>query len=204
MNKRIKKTIIAILFMAIIMSNSIFSYATNEISVDAKASLVVETNSGKIIYEDNAEVQNYPASVTKILTAIIVLEKCELNDIVTVTKSAISNIPSGYVVAPLLEGEKIKVEDLLYALMLKSSNDAAYVLAEHVGGSVDGFSEMMNKKAAEIGCKNSHFVNPNGIHNENHYTTSYDMYIITKYAMKNEKFVKIISTYQYTLPITKK
>ena len=204
MNKRIKKTITAILFMAIIMSNSIFSYATNEISVDAKASLVVETNSGKIIHEDNAEVQNYPASVTKILTAIIVLEKCELNDIVTVTKSAISNIPSGYVVAPLLEGEKIKVEDLLYALMLKSSNDAAYVLAEHVGGSVDGFSEMMNKKAAEIGCKNSHFVNPNGIHNENHYTTAYDMYLIAKYAMKNEKFVKIVSTYQYTLPITNK
>ena len=204
MNKRIKKTIIAILFMAIIMSNSIFSYATNEISVDAKASLIVETNSGKIIHQDNAEVQNYPASVTKILTAIIVLEKCELNDIVTVTKSAISNIPSGYVVAPLLEGEKIKVEDLLYALMLKSSNDAAYVLAEHVGGSVDGFSEMMNKKAKEIGCKNSHFVNPNGIHNDNHYTTAYDMYLIAKYAMKNEEFVKIVSTYQHTLSATNK
>ena len=204
MNKRIKKTITAILFMAIIMSNSIFSYATNEISVDAKASLVVETNSGKIIHEDNAEVQNYPASVTKILTAIIVLEKCELNDIVTVSKSAISNIPSGYVVAPLLEGEKIKVEDLLYALMLKSSNDSAYVLAEYVGGSVEGFSEMMNKKAKDIGCKNSHFVNPNGIHNDNHYTTAYDMYLIAKYAMKNEKFVKIVSTYQYTLPATNK
>ena len=142
------------------MSNNIFVYADNSLTVDAKASLVIEGNSGKVIYEDNAQVQNYPASVTKILTAIIVLEKCELNDIVTVTKSAISNIPSGYVVAPLLEGEKIKVEDLLYALMLKSSNDAAYVLAEHVGGSVDGFSEMMNKKATEIGCKNSHFVNP--------------------------------------------
>lgn len=204
MNKRIKKIIIEIVFIAIIMSNSIFVYAANVFSVDSKASLVVETNSGKIIHQDNAEVQNYPASVTKILTAIIVLEKCELNDIVTVTKSAISNIPSGYVVAPLLEGEKIKVEDLLYALMLKSSNDAAYVLAEHVGGSVDGFSEIMNKKAKEIGCKNSHFVNPNGIHNENHYTTAYDMYLIAKYAMKNEKFVKIVSTYQYTLPATNK
>lgn len=204
MNKRISKIIILLIFIAIIISNSIFVYAANDFSVDAKTSLIVETNSGKIIHQDNAEVQNYPASVTKILTAIIVLEKCELNDIVTVTKSAISNIPSGYVIAPLLEGEKIKVEDLLYALMLKSSNDAAYVLAEHVGGSVDGFSEMMNKKAKEIGCKNSHFVNPNGIHNDNHYTTAYDMYLIAKYAMKNEKFVKIVSTYQYTLPATNK
>ena len=204
MNKRISKIIISVTFIAIIMFNSIFVYAANDFSVDAKASLVVETNSGKIIHQDNAEVQNYPASVTKILTAIIVLEKCELNDIVTVTKSAISNIPSGYVIAPLLEGEKLKVEDLLYALMLKSSNDAAYVLAEHVGGSEDGFSEMMNKKAKEIGCKNSHFVNPNGIHNDNHYTTAYDMYLIAKYAMKNEKFVKIVSTYQYTLPVTNK
>ncbi len=204
MNKRIIKIIILLIFIAIIMSNSIFVYAANDFSVDAKASLIVETNSGKIIHQDNAEVQNYPASVTKILTAIIVLEKCELNDTVTVTKSAISNIPSGYVIAPLLEGEKVKVEDLLYALMLKSSNDAAYVLAEHVGGSVDGFSEMMNKKAKEIGCKNSHFVNPNGIHNDNHYTTAYDMYLIAKYAMKNEKFVKIVSTYQYTLPATNK
>ena len=204
MNKRMKKTIIAIVFIFVIMSNNIFVYADNSLTVDAKASLVIEGNSGKVIYEDNAQVQNYPASVTKILTAIIVLEKCELNDIVTVSKSAISNIPSGYVVAPLLEGEKIKVEDLLYALMLKSSNDAAYVLAEHVGGSVDGFSEMMNKKAEDIGCKNSHFVNPNGIHNDNHYTTAYDMYLIAKYAMKNEKFVKIVSTYQYTLPATNK
>ena len=98
----------------------------------------------------------------------------------------------------------MKIKDLLYALMLKSANDAAYVLAEHVGGSVDGFSDMMNKKAEEIGCKNSHFVNPNGIHNENHYTTAYDMYLISKYAMENEDFEKIVSTYQYTLPETNK
>ena len=100
MNKRMKKTIIAIVFIFVIMSNNIFVYADNSLTVDAKASLVIEGNSGKVIYEDNAQVQNYPASVTKILTAIIVLEKCELNDIVTVSKSAISNIPSGYVVAP--------------------------------------------------------------------------------------------------------
>ena len=204
MNIRIKKTIIAILFIAIIMANSIFVYAENDLSVDAKASLIIEENSGKVIHEENSNIQNYPASVTKILTAILTLENCELADTVTVSKTAISNIPSGYVIAPLFVGEQMSVEDLLYALMLKSANDAAYVLAEHVGGSVEGFSEMMNKKAEELGCKNSHFVNPNGIHNSDHYTTAYDMYLIAKYAMKNEKFVKIVSTYQHTLSATNK
>ncbi|MBR0427053.1 MAG: D-alanyl-D-alanine carboxypeptidase [Clostridia bacterium] len=204
MNKRIKKTIIAIILIAIIMSNCIFVYGANDFSVNAKASIIVEENSGKIIYEENSKIQNYPASVTKILTAILTLENCKLTDTVTVSKTAISNIPSGYVIAPLFVGEQMTVEDLLYALMLKSANDAAYVLAEHVGGSVDGFSNMMNKKAEELGCKNSHFVNPNGIHNSNHYTTAYDMYLIAKYAMENEEFVKIVSTYQHTLSATNK
>ena len=204
MNKRIKKTIVAIIFITIIMSNCIFVYGANDFSVNAKASIIVEENSGKIIYEENSNIQNYPASVTKILTAILTLENCELTDTVTVSKTAISNIPLGYVIAPLFVGEQMSVEDLLYALMLKSANDAAYVLAEHVGGSVEGFSDMMNKKAEELGCKNSHFVNPNGIHNSNHYTTAYDMYLIAKYAMKNEKFVKIVSTYQHTLSATNK
>ena len=204
MNKRIKKIIVAIIFITIIMSNYIFVYGANDFSVNAKASIIVEENSEKIVYEDNSNIQNYPASVTKILTAILTLENCQLTDTVTVSKTAISNIPLGYVIAPLFVGEQMSVEDLLYALMLKSANDAAYVLAEHVGGSVEGFSDMMNKKAEELGCKNSHFVNPNGIHNSNHYTTAYDMYLIAKYAMKNEKFVKIVSTYQHTLSATNK
>ena len=204
MNKRIKKTITAMIFILIIMSNCIFVYATNDLNIDAKASLIIEENSGKVIHEENSNIQNYPASVTKILTAILTLENCELTDTVTVSKNAISNIPSGYVIAPLFVGEQMSVEDLLYALMLKSANDAAYVLAEHVGGTVEGFSEMMNKKAEEIGCKNTHFVNPNGIHNSNHYTTAYDMYLISRYAMKNEEFVKIVSTYQHTLSATNK
>ena len=204
MNKRIKKTITAMIFILIIMSNCIFVYATNDLNIDAKASLIIEENSGKVIHEENSNIQNYPASVTKILTAILTLENCELTETVTVSKTAISNIPSGYVIAPLFVGEQMSVEDLLYALMLKSANDAAYVLAEHVGGTVEGFSEMMNKKAEEIGCKNTHFVNPNGIHNSNHYTTAYDMYLISRYAMKNEEFVKIVSTYQHALSATNK
>lgn len=202
--KKIYKALIVIILLAIICFSNIKVYAIDELSVDAKASMIVEVNSGKIIHADNEETQNYPASVTKILTAILVLENCDLNDTAVVSQSAISHIPEGYVVAPLFVGEEINIENLLYALMLKSANDAAYVLAEHVGGSVEGFADMMNKKAKEIGCKNSHFVNPNGIHNVNHYTTAYDMYLISKYAMENEKFVKIVSTYKYILPATNK
>ena len=201
----VSKKIVFLFLSFVIIFNSINVFAVEEeLDVEAKASLIVENNSGRILYEDNANKKNYPASVTKILTAIIVLENCELDDTAVVTNSAISNIPSGYVLAPLFVGEEMNIKDLWYVLMLKSANDAAYVLAEHVGGSVDGFSDMMNKKAEELGCKNSHFVNPNGIHNENHYTTAYDMYLISKYAMENEDFEKIVSTYQYTLPATNK
>ena len=204
MNKKAPKILIILFLLIIIISNNFTVFADDEFSVDAKAALIVEKNTGKIIYEKNSETQNYPASVTKILTAILTIENCKLDDTATVSQSAISQIPSGYVVAPLFIGEQMKIKDLLYALMLKSANDAAYVLAEHVGGSVEGFSEMMNKKAKEIGCKNTHFVNPNGIHNDDHYTTAYDMYIISNYAMKNDIFAKIVSTYQYKLPATNK
>ena len=204
MNKKAPKILIILFLLIIIISNNFTVFADDEFSVDAKAALIVEKNTGKIIYEKNSETQNYPASVTKILTAILTIENCKLDDTATVSQSAISQIPSGYVVAPLFIGEQMKIKDLLYALMLKSANDAAYVLAEHVGGSVEGFSEMMNKKAKEIGCKNTHFVNPNGIHNDDHYTTAHDMYLISNYAMKNDTFAKIVSTYQYKLPATNK
>ena len=204
MNKKIYKVALITIFIGMFLVNASKVYADDDLNINAKSALMIETNTGKIIYEDNINEQNYPASVTKILTAILTIENCELDDTATVSQTAISNIPTGYVIAPLYVGEQIKIEDLLYALMLKSANDAAYVLAEHVGGSVDGFSDMMNKKSKEIGCKNSHFVNPNGIHNPEHYTTAYDMYLISKYAMENETFAKIVSTYKYTLPATNK
>ena len=202
MKKIFRLITIIVLLVIICFNNNV--YAFSNLSINAKASLIVELNTGKIIYEDNIYEKNYPASMTKILTAIIVLENCELDDIANVSQSAISNIPQDYVITPLYVGERISIKDLLYALLLKSANDAAYVLAEHVAGSVDNFSEMMNKKAIEIGCKNSHFVNPNGIHDDNHYTTAYDMFLIAKYAMQNEKFAEIVSKYQYTLPVTNK
>ena len=204
--KKIKNLAVLILIVLILLPSltTMAADKNEELDLDIKAGIIVETNTGKVIYEKEAEKQNYPASVTKILTAILVLENCDLNETAIASSKALSNIPPAYVVTPLYVGEEMRVEDLLYALMLKSANDAAYVLAEHVGGSTEGFAEMMNKKAEEIGCKNSHFVNPNGIHDDNHYTTAYDMYLISKYAMQNEEFVKIVSTYKYTLPKTNK
>ncbi len=198
---RVKKLLSSFLLITLLCCKS---FAIENLNVNANAALIIETNTGKVIYEKDGDEQNYPASVTKILTAILVLENCNLDDVAIASESAISQIPDGYVVAPLKVGEEMKIKDLLYALMLKSANDAAYVLAEHVGKNVDFFSDMMNQKAKEIGCTGSHFVNPNGIHNERHYTTANDMYLIAKYAMQNEEFVKIVSTMEYTLPATNK
>lgn len=198
---RVKKLLSSFLLITLLCCKS---FAIENLNVNANAALIIETNTGKVIYEKDGDEQNYPASVTKILTAILVLENCNLDDVAIASESAISQIPDGYVVAPLKVGEEMKIKDLLYALMLKSANDAAYVLAEHVGKNVDFFADMMNQKAKEIGCTGSHFVNPNGIHNERHYTTANDMYLIAKYAMQNEEFVKIVSTMEYTLPATNK
>lgn len=198
---RVKKLLGGLLLITLLCCKS---FAAEELNVNANAALIIETNTGKVIYEKDGDEQNYPASVTKILTAIVVLENCGLDDVATASESAINQIPDGYVVAPLRVGEEMKIKDLLYALMLKSANDAAYVLAEHVGENVDFFADMMNQKAKEIGCTGSHFVNPNGIHNERHYTTANDMYLIAKYAMQNENFAEIVSTLEYTLPSTNK
>lgn len=170
--------------------------------ITAASAILVEVSTGRILYEKNSTKQMYPASVTKILTAIVVLENSKLDDIVTVHESSISSVPDGYVTCDLQDGEELSVKDLLYALLVKSANDAAYVLAEHIGGSIEGFAEMMNNKAKEIGCTNSHFVNPNGIHDEEQYTTAYDLYLMANYAMKNETFRSIVATTSYTLPST--
>ncbi len=178
--------------------------SANELDLNSEAALLVEVNTGKVLFEKNADKVMYPASTTKILTAIVVLENCDLSEMATVSESALSNIPSGYVTCNLQVGEEMSVNDLLHALLIPSANDAAFVLAEHVGGSVQGFSDMMNKKAKEIGCTNTHFVNPNGIHSDDHYSTAYDLYLMGKYAMQNETFKSIVSKTEYTLPATNK
>ena len=146
----------------------------------------------------------YPASTTKILTAILTIENCNLGDIVTVPYEAVYSIPSGYSVAALQPGEQLTVEQLLQVMLVHSANDAANVLAYHVSGSIDAFANLMNQKVNELGLKNTHFTNPSGMHNENHYTTAYDLAIIMKYCMKNSTFRRLSGLKYCIIPATNK
>ena len=160
-------------------------------AMSAQSAVVIDADSGKILYEHNAHEKRGMASTTKIMTALVVLENCKLDDTVTVSYNAASTEGSSMYLKPK---EKITVENLLYGLMLNSGNDAATALAEHTRGNIKKFAELMNKKAKEIGMKNSLFSNPHGLDDENHYSTAYDMALLTMYAMKNETFKTIVST----------
>ena len=166
--------------------------------------LLMEQSTGAILYGKNIYDKVYPASTTKIMTDILALEKCNLTDIATASHNAVYSVPVGYSHANIQEGEELTIEQLLNVLLIPSANDAAFILAEHIAGSVDAFSDMMNGKAKEIGCLNTNFVNPNGIHNENHYSTAYDMALIGKYAMKFDVFRQIVAKTSCSLPITNK
>ena len=201
--KLTKKSFFILVAFLILLNFPLLSFAS-DISINSKAAVLVEYNTGKILYEKNSTQKMYPASTTKIMTALLVLENCTLTDMVTVSPTALESIPDGYVTCNLQVGEEISVEDLMYALMVPSANDAACVLAEHVAGSVQAFSNMMNQKALDLGCTNTHFVNPNGIHDDAHYSTAYDMYLIANEAVKNPLLKKFITTTTYTLPATNK
>lgn len=190
------------LFLIIFVSGCTSTYASTIPDTYSSACLLMEESTGKILYSKNANSIMYPASTTKIMTAILTLENCNLSDTAVVSHNAVFSIPSGYSTASLVEGEVLTLEQLLNVLLIPSANDAAVVLAEHIAGSVEAFSDMMNSKAVELGCLNTHFVNPNGIHNENHYSTAYDLALIGKYAMQFPTFKEISSKTRYTLPIT--
>ncbi len=175
---------------------------SNTPTIGCKAVYIAEANTGKVIYEKNAHVKMYPASTTKILTALVVLEKCQLTEKTIVSKRAVGLVPEGYSNAKLQVGEELDVETLLYALLLPSSNEAANALAEHVSGSIEEFAKLCNERAKELGCENLHFVNPNGIHDENHYCTAYDLYLIAKECRKHDVFNRIVKTKSFILPST--
>ncbi len=209
MNK--SKKIFSLIIFAIILCSTFSSTLavtlaekTNELekNLSSEAVLLMEASTGKVVYEKNGYEKKYPASTTKIMTAILAIEHCNLNETATASEFAINSVPSGYSTANIQIGETLSVKDLLYALMLQSANESAVILAEHVSGSQEAFANLMNEKAKELGCKNTHFINPNGIHNENHYTTAYDLALITQYAMKNQTFRDIVKTTSFTLPAT--
>lgn len=202
MNRK-KVFILIIIFFLVLPINFVFAN-DNELNLYSEAAILVDENSNFILYDKNSNKKMYPASTTKILTAIIAIEKCNLDDIVTVNQSAISQIPEGYSSAHLVNGEKISVKNLLSAFLVPSANDAGYVLAEYISGSISEFAKLMNEKATEIGCNSSHFVNPSGIHDDNHYTTAYDLSLIAKYCMNNKTFRDIVCQKTCTIPKTNK
>ena len=189
---KIKKLFILVFSIILVFINT-SCFAIDSDQLYAESAILIDFNTGKVLFEKNMDQKMYPASTTKIMTAILAIENCNLDDIVTVNYNAISSIPSGYSVAELITDEKITVKQLLEVLLVHSANDAANVLAMHVGGSIDSFVTMMNSKAQELGCNNTHFTNAYGLHEENHYSTARDLAIIAKYCMNNNSFRHFVS-----------
>ena len=167
-------------------------------AISAESAILIDADSGRVLCEQNAFLKRPMASTTKIMTALIACEKGKLNDIVTISPYASGTEGSSLW---LKIGEKLTLEDLLYGLMLKSGNDAAIAIAEHIAGSTDAFVLMMNKRAKELGAYNTNFKNPHGLDNDGHHTTAYDLALIAMEAMKNDKFVMFASAKTHSIPM---
>lgn len=160
-----------------------------------------DVTSHETIYSSNAHERLYPASLTKVLTALIAIEKGDYDDVITVSKNAEIK-ESGAQLCGFKEGDKITLDQALHGLMMHSGNDAGVAIAEYISGSIEDFAELMNERANSLGATNSNFVNPHGLSDENHYTTAYDLYLIFNEAMKNEKFVELINMETWTTTYT--
>ncbi len=193
------------LFLAIFCmtcSLGLEAYALTPPVLDAKGAIAGETSTGEIVFEQNADERLYPASTTKIMTAILALEYGNLEDTVTVSGNAVKSLENTGSSIMLKEGEQMNMLDMLTYLLVASGNDAANALAEHISGSIPAFVDLMNNKAQELGCTNTHFVNAHGLHDENHYTTARDLLKLAEYAMTNSKFAEIVKIDKTTLPAT--
>lgn len=170
----------------------------------AKAVVLYELNSGTMLYTWNPDAKIYPTSMVKMMTVLVALENGDLDEMVTVTRSMRNQVPIGILGIDLKTNEEISLRDLLYCTMVASATDAAVIAAIHVGGSIDGFLQMMNDKAVQLGCKNTHYGNVHGLHDEQTYTTARDIARITEAALENEVFRTMFRTSDYTVPATNK
>jgi len=171
---------------------------------ESSATILMEANTGAVLYSKNADITYYPASITKVMTALLTLEHCALSETVTFSYRATHELEEGSSSIARTDGEQLSVEECLYALLIASANEVAQALAEHVSGSIEEFVVLMNEKAKELGCKNTHFANPSGLNDPNHYTTCYDMALIMRAALQEPTFVKIDSTTSHYIPATNK
>ena len=195
MNKRISALLFFYTFIILFIpfNTVVLAQEIKQPKVNAQGAVLMDRKTGRILWEKNSDKPLAMASTTKIMTAVIALENSNLSDIVKVSKNAASAPP---VKMYLKKDEEISMENLLYALMMQSSNDAAVAIAEYVGGSVDAFCDTMTQKAKQIGCKDTVFKTPNGLDSEDHHSTAADMALIARYALDNKDFFRIINTRQ--------
>lgn len=174
---------------------------TEEIKIpntNSRACVIIDRNTNAVLYGKNENQKRKMASTTKIMTATIIIENCNLNETVEISKKAAG---TGGSRLGLKAGDKITIRDLLYGLMMRSGNDSAVALAEYAGGSIEGFAEKMNQKASDLGLNNTHFETPHGLDSDEHYTTAYELALLSNYALNNKIFAQIVGTKEYTITI---
>ena len=198
-----------ILISLIILLNFLFLaypvYAdvdTSNLDINSSACILVENSTGKVIYEKNSREKMFPASTTKIMTALLAIENGNLTDTTIASNTAVSSISPDYATVYLNKGEELTIEQLLNILLIPSGNVAGNILAEYVSGSIEKFVELMNKRAIELGCINSNYTNPYGLQDNNHYTCAYDLYLVAREAMKYDVFRDIVKKTSYKLAPT--
>lgn len=175
-----------------------------DFTIYSEGAILMDAGTGAILYGKSENKKLYPASTTKIITAIIAIENCKLTDKITASYNAVMSIPAGYSNAAIQPGETLTVQELLDMFLIQSANEVGYIFAEHISGSLENFAALMNQKATSLGCKNTHFTNPSGIHDSEHYSTAYDMALIARYCMKNETFRNTVAKTSCTIEATDK
>ena len=180
-----------------------YAFAPN-LEVRAKAAMLIELNSNTLIYGHEMHTQLFPASLTKIMTCMLAIENGEPDAVLTVSDTALANLSEFGSTAGLLQGEELTLDEILYCIMVSSANEGCNVIAEHVSGNIDSFVELMNRKAAELGMKDTHFANAHGLHDDSHYTTAYDLSLLSRWAWQNERFREYATATTHVVPATNK
>lgn len=193
------RKILFLLIIAITLSTYSISFGEG-LLINGEAAILIDYDTKEVLYEKNINQQLYPASTTKMITAILAIERGNLSDIITIDQEVVDLTKGSHIA--LEPGEQLTLEQLLYALLVQSANDAALAIAKYVSGSVDAFVALMNEKAIEIGATNTNYVNPNGLHDDRHVSTAHDLALIGQYVMQNETYRKIASTVTYTIEPT--
>lgn len=198
------KKIICLLFAAVLLVTPALAAAAPEHPVAAKGAILYELNTDTVLLEQDADARLYPASTTKLMTALVAMEYGNPEDIITVPAAAVDGLFELGSASYLLAGEEISFMDLMEYMLIASGNDAANAMAIHISGSISAFADLMNNRAQELGCTNTHFVNPHGLHDEEHYTSARDLLRIAKAAMQNPTIAEIVAKDEVVLPITNK